>query len=690
MEVVKPYKVGNYWTNLVDSNTGEGVNFEEVTTYVDGTAMSDAKVDGYWFKKLPASAGSGYVKRVVDDEVPYKATLAQLRANVVLPYFYKRIVTTDIGMEGEWYPDFSDTTSTDNTGTIIVNAQGIRIKRVHSGYVDIRWFGAKLDYGTGNTDDTAAWQRAINYQTQRSLKIVFPEGRSLISEPLNLNTWTHIEGQGMMKSEFIATFEGNVLQFLNGYERDPITDEIISYGSAWQGKLSSFGINNNIPVTSDEFGRLTSFCMGTAIHIEGMRYMGTLHNIRIIGGFNKAIYLWGSWGATIDLIDINNVNYGLHSEAAGNGMSISRFFGKHTGNINNGTYGAGGGIYYNGGTNLAIHNSIIENANTSSPAITLTGNTKNFSVRDCYFERQTTANRSLRVLGCNVGVIENCNFENCYGIEISGSNNIAIKNTHVYDNDNSYTQAVAFRIVPAGGLCNDITLENCKVNNTPVNGWSFSENTNYLALNKQQAEQLTYRGAHDAGNRFKDPTFSKSTTGTATSGVTASFAANGLNLTFSALGPSVMNYTYNNVFTHTGPTGGRLWLICRISSLSGVTPKRIEIVPSTGSTVSREIPITAVGGGYFVATLSNVTNGYSYSFRISIDSTPPTDETITVSMVYMGFGDMKNIFQPVTIEASSNTATPVGATYSQAEVQAILTELRDLKTKMRVAGLLAT
>lgn len=40
--------------------------------------------------------------------------------------------------------------------------------------------------------------------------------------------------------------------------------------------------------------------------------------------------------------------------------------------------------------------------------------------------------------------------------------------------------------------------------------------------------------------------------------------------------------------------------------------------------------------------------------------------------------------------ASANTAAAVGASYSQAEVQAILDELRDLKTKLRTAGVLAT
>lgn len=42
------------------------------------------------------------------------------------------------------------------------------------------------------------------------------------------------------------------------------------------------------------------------------------------------------------------------------------------------------------------------------------------------------------------------------------------------------------------------------------------------------------------------------------------------------------------------------------------------------------------------------------------------------------------------ISVSPDSATAVGETYSQTEVQAILDELRDLKTKMRTAGILAT
>ena len=62
--IQEPVKIGNYWTNGLDSNTGESVNYEEVAEWYDGTPMDDSKVDGVIYRKLPASSGGSYVKRV--------------------------------------------------------------------------------------------------------------------------------------------------------------------------------------------------------------------------------------------------------------------------------------------------------------------------------------------------------------------------------------------------------------------------------------------------------------------------------------------------------------------------------------------------------------------------------------------------------------------------------------------------
>ncbi|AYL94567.1 glycosyl hydrolase family 28-related protein [Mucilaginibacter celer] len=63
------------------------------------------------------------------------------------PIFY----TTDINQEGNWRYDPNDTTSADDTGSILVTADGKRVKRIYEGVFDVKWFGAKANFASASS-----------------------------------------------------------------------------------------------------------------------------------------------------------------------------------------------------------------------------------------------------------------------------------------------------------------------------------------------------------------------------------------------------------------------------------------------------------------------------------------------------------------------------------------------------------
>jgi hypothetical protein len=114
------------------------------------------------------------------------ATVAELRAHTRpdsrLLYFVR-----DEGQEGHFAYDPADTTSADNTGTILAAASGARFKRLMADdSVDVRWFGAK---GDGTTDDTAAIRLAIGYVSAAFPQggiLYFPNGKYRVTEGFSL------------------------------------------------------------------------------------------------------------------------------------------------------------------------------------------------------------------------------------------------------------------------------------------------------------------------------------------------------------------------------------------------------------------------------------------------------------------------------------------------------------------------
>jgi len=176
-----------------------------------------------------------------------KKTIAQIRAFTgILPNtnFY----TTDLGQEGNWYYDATDTTSVDNTGTILVTADGKRIKRVINYGVNIKWFGAKGDssYGyirnqsgaTQGNDDGQAIQDAIDYCLVTGQKLVVPVGvyRSTIPIVISYPNGLKMEGDG-------TPYEISLTQYTNG--TSPLYKGVIFFRDYTGAPLFSFngGLN---------------------------------------------------------------------------------------------------------------------------------------------------------------------------------------------------------------------------------------------------------------------------------------------------------------------------------------------------------------------------------------------------------------------------------------------------------------
>lgn len=111
-------------------------------------------------------------------------SIDELRNNTA-PDSDARYYITDIEKHGFFYYDSNDTTTPDNTGTVVVSTSGARFKRIVEGIYNVVWFGAKEDAAF---DSKPPIQAAIDAAVaDGGGTVFFPPNRFRIAQNINVS-----------------------------------------------------------------------------------------------------------------------------------------------------------------------------------------------------------------------------------------------------------------------------------------------------------------------------------------------------------------------------------------------------------------------------------------------------------------------------------------------------------------------
>lgn len=237
---------------------------------VDGGAVKAADLAATGGSALVGYDG-GTAQDVLDDAKPM-ANYTALRAYTGRA---TGVRVTQVGLAGFFRRDAGDTTSADNGGTIIVDASGRRWKRLYSGAVNVRWFGAK---GTGSDDDTTPVQAAITYCLSVSTTasatlgsgysaLYVPQGIYKITATLSVTgaNGFKIFGDGKQSTQIVFAGSGSSLFYYSTYICCDFSDMSLIAGSiAGSGPTSSVApqaTKNNTCIRFNGDGGGTLFTM---------------------------------------------------------------------------------------------------------------------------------------------------------------------------------------------------------------------------------------------------------------------------------------------------------------------------------------------------------------------------------------------------------------------------------------------
>lgn len=197
-DIHKVIRVGDTLTNIIDSVTKKSVNYKKVTTWYDGSSMTNEKVDGILYRKK----GNEFFRQVIDKEGELfleKDTMAQMRAlSPTEILFLKAGVYKGVRLNGYHankpkyskpiqYTLSNNTSILDDGGSVVIVGNIVLIHEFVS-EINVKYFGA---IGNGVDNDTSSIQNAVNYTNRITptsyfygSTLYFPKGDYLVR---NLN-----------------------------------------------------------------------------------------------------------------------------------------------------------------------------------------------------------------------------------------------------------------------------------------------------------------------------------------------------------------------------------------------------------------------------------------------------------------------------------------------------------------------
>jgi hypothetical protein len=645
-------------------------------------------------------------------------TISEIRlSNGDIP---SQLYTTDIGQEGHWYFDGTGALTEDNTGTVLITSDLKRFRRAFDGVVNVKWFGAK---GDGVTDDTNTIGKAISTSSIVGTSVYIPKGIWLVNS-IDVPSGLEIETDGfdtVIRQIPQTTVGVRVINIIGSNVKigdvsivgNILTDSSEQNHAVFASASAQTGSLNNI-----EIGNIKATDIrGDALYL-GARAPYLISNVKVgnVYGNNilrNVVSITG--GSNIIINDIEGAKVGYMTfdiEPESYNTSVNLVLVNHIKGRNIGFNSASptcpiSNVYIN---SLALSPSYQEYSDvTYTPGLSLKDG---LTLRNIL----TAEIGAFQAFGFDRGAVFTLFSAGELGARYIKFNSIDVHDCSLTDSTyNSYfngangtVEVVSGNLSVSGGKTGFLSFEKVILRNLTA---TLTSSTDVLVRSIQKVDvdfsnvigagvmivsaasglvkNSSFTGNYLATYCSSPLTFIQVTASVTTSLFTVGFDNHYLLNLNGMFYSGIVNISTNTPYTRSGlntqypnaKTGFKV-----IQDNANITyVKKDDVSTGNWSILSSAILNTGSELNSSVTKLGVVQLASQSEVNTGIDSfkvvTPATLGARIASVSLKGLVNQSAV--------SPDSATAVGVTYSQSEVQAILNELRDLKVKMRSAGLLA-